>query len=165
MTMNSDPNRSVAFWCRVVRNPWRRRIIACGVGFAIAPNDMARFPIVVAATLLVASMVACQIEALRHLYTLSKTSKRVSAALSAKDWLVARGMKRDVWVLLCFVGAGVGHREISGVFGQGVASRCVTAALFGATAVFAYTAAVVALARRAAWVETVVANEREAHDG
>lgn len=68
-------------------------------------------------------------------------------------------------MLLCFVGVGVGHREISDVFGQGVASRCVAAALFGATAVFVYTVAIVALARRAAWVETVVANGRSTHDG
>ncbi len=163
--MNSDPNRSVTFWCRVVNKPWRRRIIACGVGFAIAPNDMARFPQTFAATLLMSSIVACQIEALRYLYTLSKTSKRVSVALSTKDWLVARSMKRDVWVLLCFVGVGVGYREISGAFDQGVASRCVTAALFGASAVFAHTVGTLALARRAAWVETVVASGRAANDG
>ena len=162
--MGSDPNRSVAFWCRIVNKPWRNRIIACIVGFAIAPNDMARFPRTFTATLLMASMVACQIEALRYLYSLSKTSKRVSAALSAKDWLVARSLKRDVWVLLCFVGVGVGHREISSAFGQGVASRCVTAALFGAAAVFAYTVGTVVLARRAAWVETVVAGEKAADD-
>ena len=119
--MNSDPNRSVTFWCRIVNKPWHHRIIACGVGSAIAPNDMARLPQTFAATLLISSMVACQIEALRYLYSLSKTSKRVSAALSAKDWLVARSLKRDVWVLLCFVGVGVGHREISSAFGQGVA--------------------------------------------
>ena len=164
VSMGSDPNRSVAFWCRIVNKPWRNRIIACIVGFAIAPNGMARFTRTFTATLLMASMVACQIEALRHLYTLSKTSKRVSAALSAKDWLVARGMKRDVWVLLCFTVVGVGFREISGAFDQGMASRCVTAALFGAAAVFAHTVGTLALARRAAWVETVVPNERETHD-
>jgi len=161
--MSTDPNRSGTLWCRVASKPRQRRIIACGVGYAIAPNDMARFPQTFAATLLMSSMVACQIEALRYLYSLSKTSGRVSAALSAKDWLVARGMKRDVWVLLCFVGVGVGFREIVGAFGNGVASRCVTAALFGASAVFAHTVGTLALARRAAWVETVVANERAAN--
>lgn len=161
--MGSDPNRSVTMWCRIVNKPWRSRIVACGIGFAIAPNDMARFPQTFAATLLMSSMVACQIEALRYLYALSKISGRVSTALSAKDWLVARSMKRDVWVLLCFVGVGVGYREIVGAFGNGVASRCVTAALFGASAVFAHTVGTLALARRAAWVETVVANERAAN--
>lgn len=160
--MSTDPNRSGTLWCRVASKPRQRRIIACGVGYAIAPNDMARSPQTFVALLLMASLVACQIEALRCLYALSKRSKRVSMALSAKDCLIARGIKRDVWVLLCFVGVGVVRREISSVFGQGVAARCVAASLFGAAAVFVYTVAVVWLARRVAWVEMVVASERAA---
>ena len=163
--MNSDPNRSVTFWCRIVNKPWLHRIVACCIGFAIAPNDMARFPQTFAATLLMSSMAAYQIEALRYLYSLSETSERVSAALSAKDWLVARSMKRDVWALLFFIGVGVGYREISSAFGQGMASRCVTAALFGASAVFTHTVGTLVLARRAAWVESVVASERASRDG
>lgn len=88
--MSTDPNRSGTLWCRVASKPRQRRIIACGVGYAIAPNDMARSPQTFVALLLMASLVACQIEALRYLYALSKRSKRVSMALSAKDWLVAR---------------------------------------------------------------------------